>query len=80
MNTCYNKGSTALISASTGGHLDVVKTLLENKANLEIKSIEGYTALIWASRSGHLDIVKTLLEHKANIEATDKYGLYFCYC
>jgi ankyrin repeat protein len=65
-------GLTSLHYASRYGHLAIVQTLLEHKAN--INSIDGATPLHLASREGHLPIVKTLLEHGANINSATAYS------
>jgi len=56
-------GYTALIEACRGGHLHVVRFLLEEaKANVETKGRYGCTALIWAAEFNHLDIVTYLVQ------------------
>ena len=42
------KGLTALIIASHEGHTEVVKYLVENKANLDLTEEKGNTALMAA--------------------------------
>ena len=64
-------GATALYFASREGHLDIVKTLLENGANTEISTKDGDTPLYAAAFGGHLEVVEFLLSVGANIEATD---------
>ena len=56
----------ALRWASKNGHLEVVKYLVENKANIHAQNDE---ALRLASENGHLEVVKYLVENKANIHA-----------
>ncbi|WP_175888183.1 ankyrin repeat domain-containing protein [Burkholderia contaminans] len=48
--------------AASGGHLDIVRFLFNEGAN-----VNGFGALYWASLNGHLDIVKFLVENGANI-------------
>ena len=58
-------GCTALICASSKGHLDVVNRLLnckEIKVNAQTKN--GMTALMIASHHGHLDVVNILIKYK----------------
>jgi len=62
-------GVTALMTASEFGHLDVVRVLLEAKAEVNAKMNNGGTALILASSYGHLDVVKALLDAKADANA-----------
>ncbi|WP_104618359.1 ankyrin repeat domain-containing protein [Brachyspira murdochii] len=56
------------------GHLEVVKYLLENGANVNLKNITDVSALILASMDNHLEIVKYLLDKGADINAKDNYG------
>jgi hypothetical protein len=59
-------GQTALTKAALGGHTDVVRTLLQNRANVHIRTNWNYTALLIATCHGHEDIVKLLLKNKAD--------------
>jgi Ankyrin repeat. len=54
-------GPTALIIASAQGNTDVVKLLLENGANTELKTLEGKKALDYAKNT---DIETLLTETK----------------
>jgi ankyrin repeat protein len=62
---------SALILAANNGHLNAVKVMLENFADIEARSNDGRTPLIWASHWGHVDIVLYLIERGAQIDATD---------
>lgn len=70
--TNYNCETSALVEASYYGHLEVVKFLVENGANVN-NIVKGYlgmnrdTALVSASANGHLEVVKYLVENGANI-------------
>ena len=70
----YYTGETALMSASSEGHLDIVNLLLKKKANIHEQNSIGWTALMHASYNGHLDVVKLLLKHGANVNVTDDLG------
>ena len=63
------QGSTPLMTASQFGHLDVVKYLIENNANTELRDGDfGYTALMNAAiNEENLNIVKYLIENGAYI-------------
>jgi len=62
-------GTTPLCIASEEGHLEVVKYLIGNGANInQAKTKNGATPLLTASLNGHLDVVKHLIEKKANIK------------
>ncbi|KAJ7059432.1 hypothetical protein C8F01DRAFT_1370371 [Mycena amicta] len=57
----------ALQAASDGGHLDVVRLLLEHGADVNMQGGHYGNALQAASHSGHLDVVRLLLEHGADV-------------
>ena len=54
---------------SQADHAEVVKLLLEAKADIDAKADNGATALMMAASEGHIDIVKLLLEAKADVNA-----------
>ena len=62
-----------LVAAARNGRLDQVKELLQSRADLESRSVDGWerTPLHWAARIGHRDVVQLLLEKHAEIEARD---------
>ena len=70
-------GDTALILASRNGHLEIVKHLLSQGADIEAKNNDGNTPLISASRGNCLEIVKYLLSQGADIEVKNEYGNTF---
>ncbi|XP_067623049.1 ankyrin repeat domain-containing protein 39 [Eurosta solidaginis] len=55
-------GATALHRAAMMGHLNVVKLLVDAKANLQLQDEYGQTALHRAAIRGHLEVCKFLLE------------------
>jgi ankyrin repeat protein len=63
-----NKGASPLMWATGGGHLDMVRCLIEEcscspgQPQRGKRSFSGRTALHWAARNGHLPVV----EHMAN--------------
>lgn len=63
-----------LISAAERMHLDTVKKLHKEGANIEMKNEKGHTPLISAIRNRRLDVVKYLVEEGADINAPSKYG------
>jgi ankyrin repeat protein len=66
VNTKFRYDATALSYASDRGHLEVVKLLLERKAEVNVKdTFYSATPLIWAAQKGHTEIVRVLLEHGA---------------
>ncbi|KAH0930160.1 hypothetical protein HID58_015887 [Brassica napus] len=68
--------TTALHTAATQGHIDVVNLLLETDSNLaKIAKNNGKTALHSAARMGHVDVVKSLIGNDPSIGfRTDKKG------
>ena len=66
--------NTALHLASSRGHLDIVRLLLTEGADITIADNDGMTALHWASSRGHLDIVRLLLTEGADITIADNNG------
>jgi ankyrin repeat protein len=60
--------------ASENGHLETVKLLIANKADVNAKNNDGWTALMSASRNGHLEIVKLLIANKADVNAKNDKG------
>lgn len=59
--------TSALFIASQYGHFDVVRTLVERKANIEFVWQSGATPLFIASQNGHKPVVAYLLAHGANV-------------
>lgn len=75
INFLGEKGYSPLHGASINGFDKMVKLLLENKADTELKSLDGgFTALHFAAVEGHIDTVKILLEAGANPNSKDNWG------
>ncbi|GAB2786407.1 ankyrin repeat protein [Hymenobacter luteus] len=66
--------TTFLVIAAGNGHLDVVKALVKNKAQVDKPDSFNTTALIAAAAAGHLPVVEFLLASGANPKAKDKDG------
>ena len=56
-------GATMLYGAAHGGHLEVVRFLLENGALISTESDVHLTALQVAAENGHVEVVKTLYKY-----------------
>ena len=71
----YAKRFSAIQYASQNGDLDIVKWLIENKAdpNKNINSDKNQTPLRLAAKGGHCEIVELLINHGANVITKDKY-------
>ncbi|KAJ6445188.1 general substrate transporter [Purpureocillium lavendulum] len=66
--------TTAAEHASSNGHIEVIKLLLEKCADIAIVNDRGETPLIAASSSGHVKVVKVLLKEGADITFAANYG------
>ena len=68
VNAIDNLGGTPLMKASQKGNTPVVKLLLDNGANENMKDHKGQFALHYASDKGHTDCITMLLKsQKTNI-------------
>jgi ankyrin repeat protein len=67
-----NNGNCALLSASKFGNFDLIRILIDLKANLNLKFHDGTTALMRASYYNYANIVGILLEHGASVNDTNK--------
>jgi ankyrin repeat protein len=68
------KDSAALYWASNGGHLDIVKFLIEHGDSINKKFVVGRTALHQASTYGYYEIISYLLDHGAWAKIQDDDG------
>ena len=76
--TGFYNNETALMYATTYGHIDIIRLLLEYNADPNLTDDEGETALAMATSLNVLhseDIIKTLLEYNADPNAQG-YGGY----
>ena len=67
-------GSTPLFVAAAYGHLDILKCLVENGADVNAATHDKSTPLMIASRYGHVNVVTFLIEHGANMDLKHKTG------
>ena len=68
-------GWTALLVASSNGHLNIVKLLLDHGADPEAVTVSGTTPLMAAAREGREDVAQFLLSlPNINLEARDEDG------
>jgi len=73
----YNK---SIHYAAIEGHLEVVKYLLENGANINAIGNLDYQSIHCAALEGHLEVVKYLLENGADINAKNSDGYQPIHC
>ena len=65
---------TALMNAALYNNVELVKALIERKANLNLQDKIGYTALHFAAQEAYPEVVKLLLENGADPNLVDKHG------
>jgi ankyrin repeat protein len=67
---------TPLLLAAPGGSPELVKTLLEGLADVNLKDVRGMTPLMLAAATDHysLDVIGMLLDNGAEINATSLAG------
>ncbi|XP_067686063.1 ankyrin repeat and SOCS box protein 1-like [Haliotis asinina] len=65
-------GCTPLRLASTGGHVEASRILLEAGASIDISDVKGQTPLFVAVKNNHYDCAHLLLQHGANPEGSEE--------
>ena len=70
----FHDNSTPLHLASSGGHVEAARILLEHGADPTAHDDNGATPLHLASSGGHVEAAQILLEHGADPTAQDKNG------
>jgi len=71
-NVSYAKSLiTPLMFAARQGHIEVVRLLLANKAEINLQNCAEQTALMEAAAAGHKDIVMLLLGFNADLTLKD---------
>ena len=72
---------TPMQYAIYGGHVNVVKLLLGNGANVNVQDSDGVSGLHLAVSNANLSLVDILIKHGAKVNLQDKKGdtpLHFC--
>jgi len=75
MVNTFNFNQTALHRAASNGHCDVMKELLDSKADVNVRDKDGFTQLHWAAVSGNPIAVKTCLSYGADVNARENNNL-----
>lgn len=60
--------------ASSYGHYDMAKALIDNGALVNLRADDGFNALMEAVRTGNIEIAKLLIEHNSDINIKNKDG------
>ncbi|KAK7177745.1 ankyrin repeat protein [Paraphaeosphaeria sporulosa] len=68
-------GRTALSHATSEGHVDVVRLLLDRGADVNTTDKDNLTALHRAADQGHGEVIRWLLDSGADVNAKDPDGL-----
>ena len=63
-----NDGWTPLMAACWHGNLAVAKSLIKQKACIDLKTEAHTTALCWAARHGQIHIVELLLGNGSDVD------------
>lgn len=66
--------AAALAAAVTNGHVDVVRCLVQNGADVNTRTNDDCTPLMIACKYGQLSVVTFLVEHGAIMDLQDKDG------
>ena len=65
---------TRIADAAEQGDLKAVRSLIQEKADVNGAQGDGSTALHWAAQKDNLEIAKVLLDAKAKVDATTRLG------
>ncbi|XP_043944642.1 E3 ubiquitin-protein ligase MIB2-like [Protopterus annectens] len=66
-----HQGKTALHVASHQGHIDIVKMLLEAKADVEVQDDNGDRAMHFATYGNEHEVSKLLIKHGASVNSVN---------
>ncbi|KAI5751394.1 hypothetical protein M8J77_007101 [Diaphorina citri] len=74
LNKQTSIGWTPLLIACNRGHMELVNTMLNNHARVDVFDQEGRSALHLAAEHGYLKVCDALLTHKAFINSKSRVG------
>ena len=66
---------TALHVAAHCGHVKIAKLLLDQKADVNARALNGFTPLHIACKKNRIKVIELLIKHGASKEATTESGL-----
>jgi ankyrin repeat protein len=68
-------GDARLADAAQRADRDAIRTLIQQKADLNATQADGMTALHWAARQNDLDTVQLLIKAGAKLDVATRYGV-----
>ena len=68
-------GDTRLADAVMQSDRDAVRTLLQQKADVNAAQVDGMTALHWAARQNDIETVRALIKAGAKVAVSTRYGV-----
>lgn len=77
VNTADQQGTTLLMIAARVNNRELLRFLLDNRANAQRKNRYGDTALMIATLQGHEEIVRLMLERKVDPNQTGWNALHY---
>ncbi|WP_198295174.1 ankyrin repeat domain-containing protein [Brachyspira murdochii] len=73
-NITHYTNTTPLMIASSYGHYDIAKSLIDNGALVNLRASDGFNALMEAVRTDNIEIAKLLIENNSDINIKNKDG------
>ena len=70
----HRSSMTTLIDAARRGDSEILKSLIDSKADLDAADDSGRTALMWAAANGDATSTKLLIDAMAHVHARDNTG------
>jgi uncharacterized protein len=68
-------GPSRVVDAAKDGNFAAVKTLIAQKADVNVAQADGMTALHWAVRANDLPTVQALIRAGARVNTANRYGM-----
>ena len=65
----------SIIEAAKKGNIEVVKLLLKENTDVNIRNEDGWTALMLASHNGHMQVIEVLLKENADVNIQSEKGM-----